>query len=272
MKKAPALLFLLLLLCSPAPATELKSPNGPLVVPFGLTDSGGLRYDVGYRGKPVITQSRLGLELKEFPNLMENFRVTRVDFREHDETWKPVYGERSGVRDRYREMVVDLAGTDLQTTHLRMTFRAYDQGVAFCYTIPHQPSMTEVVITREKSEFGFVADHLAWAVYSAQGNYSAVPLSKIQSGCERPLTMRMSDNMFAAVAEARLVDYARMKLGPRMEPPLGLVSELSGPVSATLPLTTPWRVIMLADSPGELLENNDMILNLNDPCAIDDSS
>jgi len=169
-------------------------------------------------------------------------------------------------------MVVDLAGTDLPTSNLQLTFRAYNQGVAFRYTIPRRPSLTQVVITTEKSEFGFAADHLAWAVYSAQGNYSAVPLSEIQSGCERPLTIRTSDDVFVAVAEARLVDYARMKLGPRTEPPLGLVSELSGPVLATLPLTTPWRVIMIADSPGELLENNDMLLNLNDPCAIDDTS
>jgi alpha-glucosidase len=97
-------------------------------------------------------------------------------------------------------------------------------------------------------------------------------LSKIRSGCERPLTIRASDDAFLAVAEARLVDYARMKLGPRAEPPLGLVSVLSSPVQAELPLTTPWRVIMLADSPGQLLENNDILLNLNDPCAIDDPS
>ena len=167
MKKAPALLFLVLLLSSPAAATDLKSPNGQIVVNFGLTDNGGLRYDVAYRGKPVVTRSLLGLEVKEFPNLIKNFRVTNVDFREHDETWKPVYGERSEVRDQYREMVVDLAGADLPTSNLQLTFRAYNQGVAFRYAIPRQPSLTQVVITTEKSEFGFAADHLAWAVYSA---------------------------------------------------------------------------------------------------------
>jgi len=79
MNKVPALLFLVLLQSSPAAATELKSPNGQVVLHFGLTDSGGLRYNVAYRDKPVVTRSRLGLELKELPNLMENFRVTSVD-------------------------------------------------------------------------------------------------------------------------------------------------------------------------------------------------
>ncbi|MBM4028510.1 MAG: DUF4832 domain-containing protein, partial [Planctomycetes bacterium] len=167
-------------------------------------------------------------------------------------------------------------------------------------------------------EFRFPADFPAWATYSAQGVYTRVPISRIQRGCERPLVVQLADDRYAAIAEARLVDYARMKLSPggpaawrgrpalasrghlglasRVEgvspsnrgpdahdtqgrnalatavATLGLVAELGGEVSLPLPLRTPWRVIMLADSPGQLLERNDILLNLNDECALADTS
>ncbi|MEA1952661.1 MAG: glycoside hydrolase family 97 catalytic domain-containing protein, partial [Planctomycetota bacterium] len=185
------------------------------------------------------------------------------------------------------ELVVELREKAASHRRLTLTFRAYDEGAAFCYTIPKQTgprqtgpkqtgpkqaAMQEVNISAEKSEFRFTADHTAWAVYSAQGVYSKVPLSLIKPGCERPLTIRVDDKTYLAVAEARLVDYARMKLGPLAGCPNALVSKLSGPVRAKLPLTTPWRVVMTAGSSGQLLENNDILLNLNDPCAIADTS
>jgi alpha-glucosidase len=99
-----------------------------------------------------------------------------------------------------------------------------------------------------------------------------VPLSGIKPGCERPLTIQVDGDTFIALAEARLVDYARMKFAPLQGVPHALISSLSGPVQADLPLATPWRVVMVANSPGRLLENNDIILNLNDPCEIKDTS
>jgi alpha-glucosidase len=125
---------------------------------------------------------------------------------------------------------------------------------------------------RERTEFRFLEDHTAWAVYSAQGKYAEVPISRIKPGCERPLTVQIQDDLFVAVAEARLVDYARMKLAPLDGDRHGLVSSLSSDVVAKLPLQSPWRVVMVADSCGNLLENNDIIRNLNDPCAIADTS
>jgi len=129
-----------------------------------------------------------------------------------------------------------------------------------------------IEIAAEKTRFRFTADHDAWAVYSAQGVYQQVKLSQIRNGCERPLTIRVDKDLYVAVAEAALVDYARMKLGPSGDAPLELVSKLHGPVASKLPLRTPWRVIMVAGSPGELLENNDILRNLNAPCAIEDTS
>ena len=135
--------------------------------------------------------------------------------------------------------------------------------------------METFTISRELTEFRFPADYTAWATYTAQGVYAKVPISQIKRGCERPLVIQVADDMYAAVAEARLVDYARMKL---RQPCLdrhhthSLVAELGSEVSSPLPLRTPWRVIMLGDSPGQLLERNDIILNLNDACAIADTS
>jgi alpha-glucosidase len=269
--KSPWSAPLIALLCTaPILAEELTSPDGEIGIKFHLNQSGGPAYQVTYRGKAVVSPSRLGLALQDEPALTDGFRVVDVARRSQDRTWKPVYGERSEVRDHFNEMQVDLVDTQTPPRRLQLTFRAYDEGAAFCYTVPRQPPWDTITVTRELSEFGFLADHRAWAVYSAQGKYSAVPLSKLRAGCERPLTLQTGDGTFVAVAEARLVDYARMKLAPRNEPPHGLVSLLSSQVEAELPLTTPWRVVMLADSPGELLENNDLILNLNDPCAIDD--
>jgi alpha-glucosidase len=241
-------------------ALELQSPNGDFRLTFDVKH-GTLFYRVAYQGKPVIAESRLGLELADAA--LDGLAVAGSQVGHHDETWKPVYGERSAVRDHYNELSVDL-------TQLRLTFRAYDEGVAFCYTVPKLPGRDEVVIEKEFSEFRFLADHTTWETHAAQGVYKQTTVSQIKKGCERPVVLQAADDLFIAVAEAKLVDYARMKLAPLAAN--AIVSDLSGPVTSTLPLTTPWRVVMAAATPGRLLENNFILLNLNDPCAIADTS
>ncbi len=228
-------------------------------------------YSVCYKGKTVVTESRLGLELED-GRFGDGVAMTVLSEGRHHTEWKPVYGERSTVRDRYNEVEIQLKGTQAPHRLLKLTLRAYDEGVAFCYTIPKQKGLDDITIAKEATEFRFSANHVAWAVYGAQGNYEKVTLSQIKRGCERPLTIQAADDIYLAVAEAGLVDYARMKLGPLPGHAFSLVSGLSSPVKAELPLRTPWRVIMVADSPGRLLENNDLILNLNEPCAIADTS
>ena len=132
--------------------------------------------------------------------------------------------------------------------------------------------MKNFVISAEKTQFSFTGDHAAYAVYSAQGKYSKVPLSKLKKNCERPLVVEIGNKVLAAVAEAGLVDYARMRLSPDEGRQHTIISSLAGEVVTGAPLTTPWRVIMLGRSPGELLEHNYLIMNLNEPCAIEDPS
>ncbi len=170
-------------------------------------------YSVTYRDKVVIAPSRLGLALTTTP-LAEGLQIARQTESSVDTQWKPVYGERSLIRNHYNEVVVELQEPDAPKRFLYLTLRAYDEGAAFCYTLSRQPGLENVTIARELTEFRFPADYTAWATYTAQGVYTKVPISQIKRGCERPLVVQVADDMYAAVAEARLVDYARMKLSP----------------------------------------------------------
>ena len=264
------------LLLGTGAVSELASPNGQLVVRFALQRdeqaAGRPTYSVLYRGRPLVSDGRLGLELQDAPPLDRGFRLVQAASANHDSTWKPVYGERSVVRDCYREMCLDLEDGQQPPRRLRLTFRAYDEGIAFCYSIPGQPALRDLVITAEHSEFRFTDNHRCHAVYSAQGVYQAVGLDEVKPNCERPLTVEIAGGPCVAVAEARLVDFARMRLRPVAGRPHTVASMLEGSAAVTAPYTTPWRVLLVADSPGQLLERNDLILNLNEPCAIPDTS
>ncbi|HUT47004.1 MAG TPA: glycoside hydrolase family 97 N-terminal domain-containing protein [Sedimentisphaerales bacterium] len=254
----------------------LKSPDGNVIVEFDLKDIGEHRscptYKVTYNDRLVIADSRLGFAIKDTGPLEAGFEIVEVSRTSHDSTYSPVYAERKTIRDHYNQLVAELRESRPPHRRLCLTSRAYNEGAAFCYTLPEQDAFKNFVISAEKTQFHFTSDHTAYAVYSAQGEYSKVPLSKIKNNCERPLTVRIDEGLFASVAEARLVDYARMRLSPEQGRPLTLVSSLHSEVDAATPMTTPWRVIMLGRTPGELLERNYLLLNLNEPCAIDDTS
>ena len=254
----------------------LESPDGNVVIGFDLKDTGGQRgcptYTVKYYDNVIITESQLGLLIKDAVPFQTGFEIVEISQTSHDNTYSHVYGERKIIRDNYNQLAAELRESRPPHRRLVLTFRAYNEGAAFCYTLPQQDALKNFVISAENTQFRFTSDHTAYAVYSAQGKYSKVPLSKIKNNCERPLTAQVNNELFASVAEARLVDYARMRLSPEKGQPLTLVSSLHGEVHASTPMTTPWRVIMLGRTPGELLERNYLLLNLNEPCAIDYTS
>lgn len=260
---------------APVRAVELSSPDGQVRLEFAVRDFDGASgcpvFSVSYRGRPIVAPSRLGFDLSDSP-LRSDLRVVRQTETSADTTWKPVYGERSTVRDHYRQVVVELQETRPARRQLNITLRAYNEGAAFCYTFPQQPFWSAVGIAKETTEFRLADDFSAWVTYSAQGVYTNVPVSQIRSGCERPLVLQVAEDLYAALAEAGCVDYARTKFAPLAGAPHSLVTELGSPVSSSLPLRTPWRVVMVGDSPGQLLERNDLLLNLNDPCALADTS
>jgi alpha-glucosidase len=256
-------------------AITLSSPDASIEGTFAIRDREDgkqcLVYSVRYHDTTIIQDSLIAFEIKEQMDLREHVSIQSVKRSSQNTTWKPVYGERSLIRDIYNSAVLEIQ----ETSHFKRTFlltvRAYNEGLAFCVTFPGQEDMKPFVIEKEKTEFRFLHDHPAWATYSAQGEYQQVPLSQIKDGCERPLTIKVSDDIYASLAEARMVDYARTKFAPHPTAPHCITTSLSGEVEVTAPFLTPWRVIMLAQSPGALLENNDIILNVNDPCAIEDT-
>ncbi|HPA19539.1 MAG TPA: glycoside hydrolase family 97 N-terminal domain-containing protein [Verrucomicrobiae bacterium] len=267
--------LLTLALVMPVSAATLRSPDRRMEIEVGLRDFDGRKgcpvYRVRWGGREIIADSRLGMELED-GLLGEGLEKVREVTSKHDSTWEPVCGERSGIRDRYNGLVIEFEGRGGAVREFSIEVRAYDEGVAWRYVLPKASEGKGVAIRAEQTEFRFGSDHEAWAVYSAQGKYAKVKLSEIKKGCERPLVVRLSEDCYAALGEAALVDHARMKFASLAGAQHALVSSLDGPVEGKVPLATPWRFVMAAKTPGALLENNFLILNLNEPCAIGDTS
>jgi alpha-glucosidase len=275
-------LFGLVLIPSGTGAAEerIESPDGRVALTFTLQKDGAPAYAVTYRGKPVALESRLGLE----PDLLDGFTVTGTKTSEHRGEWKPVCGERETIPDNYRELVVDLRQASGRP--LRLTFRAYNEGVALRYTLTgNEPTM----ISGERTEFRLPPGTFGYEEHGTEGDYERVPVGDIQPWCERPLTLEYADGFFAALGEAANVDFPRMLLSPLPGVADALVSALGGTSSnlanrrefeqrqdssATLApgASTPWRFFLLGDKPGDLLERNYLVQNLNPPCALADTS
>jgi alpha-glucosidase len=254
--------------------TQLTSPDGSFVLTFAVSNFDGSVscpvYSVSWNGQTILAASKLALT---FGGAVwrDNVTVTSRPVSANDSTWSPIWGERSLVRDHYNQLVVTMQETVSPNRIVQATFRAYDEGIGFCYTIPVQAGITNASSLTEQTEFRFTGDHTAWSVTSAQGNYSTTTVSGLANGNERPLTVQMVTNLFLSLGEARLVDYARMKFN-QLGKPNSLVTSLSSSVTSGLPMRSPWRFVMAADSPGRLLEHNDLVLNLNDPCLLTNTS
>lgn len=250
---------------------QLASPDGNVIIQVNF-DEGVPSWCVDWEGKPVLTWSRLGLKLADGTDFSSGLTYVSSSTNSQDTIWQPVYGERSTIRDHYNALTLVLALQSNPARRIEITFRAYNEGAALCYTLPEQEGLDTFTISEEVTQFRFGKDHMCYPVYSAQGVYEHVPLGKVKPGCERPLTVAIDANTHAAVAEARLVDYARMRLKPVEGLLYTLAPDLGSEVKAQAPYTTPWRVLMLGHTAGDLLERNYLILNLNEPCAIEDTS
>lgn len=276
-------LFLLALSTLPLlPAAQVTSPDGALVVTVDTGDEGQPTWGVTWRGTPVILpQSRLGLTTTA-GSFDRHLAIVREARQEHDDTWTPVAGERAHIRNAYHELTLDLAETGGGPRRLGLTIRAFDTGVGLRYTLPVQAGLASpVTITHEGTTFAFDGDHLCWPVYAAQGDYAKAgqcpaPLSQMKAGAERPLTVRCAPDRWVALAEAGLVDSARLRLQPAGVNTVGALLDgtkgAEGSVTSTLPFVSPWRTAQVAASAGGLLEGNNLVLNLNEPCAIADTS
>ena len=288
------------------------SPDGNIAVNFDVKD-GVPVYSVTYHDKPVILESRLGLELAsakgngEFNNfdskeavnqnsLCDGFKMLTARHSFVDETWQPVWGEESSIRNHYNEMVVTLRQDELQR-HIFVRFRVYDDGVGFRYEFPQQPNLTYFVIKEEHTQFAMPGDLTAWWIagdYDTQEyEYTRSRLSEIrglfrskitpnasqeqfsETGVQTALQLKTDDGLYINLHEAALVDYPCMHLNlddKNMVFESWLTPDAQGNKGyMQTPCQTPWRTIMIVDDACKVLASR-LILNLNEPCKIEDTS
>jgi len=215
-----------------------------------------------------ILSGTFHLNLKDI-YLNNDLRVIGSETESVSNTWINKFGERSEIPDNYNQLKIFLKNKEIR---INLIFRVYDEGAAFAYEFPRQDSPDSLIITDEKILFTFSEDHYAWSASRAQASYSHVPLSKIDIGAERPLVVEIDSNLTIALTEAKLVDFARMKFEPDSTGGIAIRTRLGSKVKKSLPFQSPWRVIMIGENAGDLLEKNYLISNLNDPSEIRDDS
>lgn len=276
-------------------AEDLKSPNGRLLMHFEVDGMGCPVYTLSYKGKPVIKRSRLGLEAEGF-SLREGFQLQKAETATFDETWKPVWGEVSSIRNHYNELAVTLLQPKEDRT-IRIRFRLYDDGLGFRYEFPEQKNLVYFVIKDEYSEFAMAGDHKAFWIpgdYDTQEyDYTESHLSEIRklmkaavtfntsqtpfspTGVQTALMMKSADGLYINLHEAALVDYPCMSLeldDKTMTFRSWLTPDAQGKKGyMQTPCQSPWRTIMVSDDAREILASK-LTLNLNEPCALKDVS
>lgn len=282
-------------------ATEvLTSPDGRLQLSFDLTADGTPTYKMDYNNKPVIATSRLGLELKNQKSLLDGFKMERVSRSSFDETWQPVWGEQSSIRNHYNEMAVCLSQPD-NNGHLRemiVRFRLYDDGVGFRYEWPAQDNFTYFTIKEERTEFAMTGDHTAYWIpgdYDTQEyDYTISRLSEVRekmpavkfsynvsstvfsdTGVQTSLQLKTDDGIYLNIHEAACVDYSTMHLNldeKRMVLTSWLTPDARGDKGYLMaPCHSPWRTVMITSTATAALDSK-LILNLNEPCKLEDTS
>ena len=263
---------------------NVTSPNGKVIVLFDVLE-GVPHYSVSYNDVRIIEPSAMGFQLKDSLPIRDNFKVIGTVRDTYDKTWKPVWGKRSEVRNFYNQLTVNLQERESPSRKIDVIFRVYDDGVAFRYYFPEQESLTELAIQSEDTSFSFSDNTTCYALqlggYTTpyEREFDEILLEDIDSESiiGMPLLLQTS-SCWMAVTEANLTDYSGMYLSPVEENSRTLLSRLSPlpedqdlAVRASVPHQTPWRVLMIGDKPGDLIES-DLIENLNEPTTFEDIS
>ncbi|MBF1308069.1 MAG: glycoside hydrolase family 97 protein [Porphyromonadaceae bacterium] len=277
-------------------ASEVTSPNGEMKLTFTLRDSKPY-YSVSFRGKPVIKPSCLGYELHNAESLLEGFTQTGEKTSTFDETWTPVWGENKTIRNHYKELLVNLIQEKTGRV-MNLRFRVYDEGVGLRYEFPQEGSKLNYFVVKEEcTEFALTGDHIAWWIpgdYDTQEyEYSRSRLSEIrplfkkkvtdnasqtsfsETGVQTSLQLKTDDGLYINLHEAALVNYPAMHLNlddKNIVFRSWLTPDAQG-IKGYLqtPCQSPWRTIMITDDARKVLSSH-LILNLNEPCKIKDTS
>lgn len=300
------LLFSALLLPLSVAAQTVSSPNGAISVSFSLADGGRPTYEMTYKGRPVVKPSHLGLELakdkhatKGFAetSLMDGFTESHSEVSSFDETWKPVWGETATIRNHYNELLISLS-QDHTGRQMNIRFRVYDDGMGLRYEFPQQDSLVYFIVKEEHTQFAMTGDHTAWWLpgdYDTQEqetqesrlseirarfhdavNWSNSSVANFsETGVQTSLQMKSQDGLYINIHEAALVNYPAMHLNlddKHMVFESWLTPDATGNKAyVQVPFNTPWRTVMVSDDARDMLSSN-LILNLNEPCKIEDTS
>ena len=296
---------MLLWLAVTAAAQSVSSPNGDVCLRFALADGGVPTYELTYKGKTVVKPSRLGLELAKTKysskadetNLMDGFKVSGTQTSSFDETWTPVWGETATIRNHYNELEVTL-NQPATTRNIIIRFRVYDYGMGLRYEFPQQNVLNYFVIKEEHTQFAMTGDHTAWWLpgdYDTQeqetqetrlsgiraqfkkavnwDNSSVAVFS--ETGVQTALQLKTDDGLYINIHEAACVNYPTMHLNlddKRMVFESWLTPDAQGYKGfIQTPFNTPWRTVLVSDDARDMLSQK-LILNLNEPCKIEDTS
>jgi len=278
---------------------KLSSPDGAYEFSFYQKQLAigekQMYYTLSYKGKTVVEESELGVLIENqlfesalaIPNDTckiwgENLNFKDAERTTFDETWKPVYGEHTSIRNNYNELTlkfkkganetVELTGgyDKSKSYSMNVVVRAYNQGTAIRYFFPEATNGLFLHITGEQTQFAFPQGTQAYFEPWAQGPYSLLPLKDWNGQSERPLTLKLANGLTVALTEAEMVDYARGKF--RLVKENTLQTALYSSVDAITAYSTPWRVIMAAERPIDLITNKDIIFNLNPENKLKDIS
>jgi alpha-glucosidase len=251
---------------------DLNSPSGKLsltVIPGSRTYDSAIAEISLKRGKKVIfPASPVFLKIEEKHG---DAKVKLISFETDSvrNSWENNFGERKNIPDNYNQLKLILSAGSLK---INLICRAYDEGIAFSWEIPAQDSIKQMTVKDEKILYRFAEDYTTWSAARAQAKYSKVPLSRIEKDCERPLVVEYDSTLTIALGEAALVDFPRMKFRADTSSGVAIRSILHEKAVRTLPFRSPWRYVIAGDNPGDLLEKNYLLLNLNEPSRISDVS
>ena len=289
--------FLLVLsMSSAAMAESITSPNGQLQLNFSVNSQGEPVYELFYKGKAVIKPSKLGLELKNDPGLMNGFTLADTQTSTFDETWEPVWGEVKQIRNHYNEMAVTL-DQKAQDRNIIIRFRLFDDGLGFRYEFPLQKNLNYFVIKEERTQFAMTGDHKAFWIpgdYDTQEyDFTESKLSEIRglmksaitgnasqtqfspTGVQTSLQMKTADGLYINLHEPALVDYSCMHLNlddKNLIFESWLTPDAVGDKGyMQAPCKSPWRTVIVSDDARDILASK-LTLNLNEPCAYEDVS
>lgn len=297
MKQTIGCLAALLFLCVYTFAQELRSPNGNLVLQFNVTSAGAPQYQLAYKNKAVIKPSTLGLELKnDKKSLLNDFAIASSQTATFDETWQPVWGEVSNIRNNYNELAVTLQQKETNR-QMVIRFRLFNDGLGFRYEFPSQKNFNYFVIKEEHSQFAMTGNHTAWWIagdYDTQEyDYTRSRLSEIRglmkgsissnasqtpfsaTGVQTALMMKSDDGLYINLHEAALINYSCMHLNlddKNFVFESWLTPDAVGDKGyMQTPSTSPWRTVIVSDDARDILASK-ITYNLNEPSKIKETS